>query len=189
MKWHPYLHYPKCNKSLYKTTGDKIRKYRVDYNNNPPNVISLFLLLLVRLGDYIVNLCDFYFYKLIGKQTFFLNLQEFNLHNPTVTSSTTAVRCSPPIWNLSVGIFLVSSWHYGLFLLGQNFRFVFEGLSHGFNCSIPRARFVIYHHTRETLKRLVRVHSSLHISLSLSCSHQSKFFSFRFLEYWSFKFP
>ncbi len=27
----------------------------------------LCFLLIVRLGDYIVNLCDFYFYKLIGK--------------------------------------------------------------------------------------------------------------------------
>ena len=29
----------------------------------------LCLLLLVRLGGYIVNLCDFYFYKLIGFQS------------------------------------------------------------------------------------------------------------------------
>jgi hypothetical protein len=31
-------------------------------------------LLLVRLGGYIVNLCVFYFYKLIGKLTAFLQL-------------------------------------------------------------------------------------------------------------------
>jgi len=67
-------------------------------------------------------------------------------------------------------------------LFGQNFRFVLGGLSRCFNCSIPRARFASYHHTRETLKRLVRAHSSLHRSLSLSLSHQSKFLSFRFFK-------
>ena len=38
----------------------------------------LWLLLLVRLGGYIVNLSDFYSYRLIGKLTVFLNLQEFS---------------------------------------------------------------------------------------------------------------
>ena len=55
-----------------------------------------YLLLLVRLGDYIVNLCDFYSYKLIGKLTAFLQLQEFSLHNPIVSSSTTVALRSPP---------------------------------------------------------------------------------------------
>jgi hypothetical protein len=52
-----------------------------------PNVISgpLWLLLLVRLGDYIVTLCTFYFYKLIGKLTVSLHLQEFSLGNITVS--------------------------------------------------------------------------------------------------------
>ena len=43
-----------------------------------PTIITFLLLLsplcllfLVRLGGYIVNLCDFYFYKLIGKLTAF----------------------------------------------------------------------------------------------------------------------
>jgi hypothetical protein len=52
------------------------------------------LLLLVRLGGYIVNLCDFYSYKLIGKLTAFLQLQEFSLRNMTVDSSTSAARRS-----------------------------------------------------------------------------------------------
>jgi hypothetical protein len=37
------LHYPNPNdidRSLNKDIDDKIRKYRTDYNNNPPNVIS-----------------------------------------------------------------------------------------------------------------------------------------------------
>jgi hypothetical protein len=54
------------------------------------------LTLLVRLGGYIVTLCAFYFDKLIGKLTAFLQLQEFSLRNMTVASSTTAARRSPP---------------------------------------------------------------------------------------------
>ncbi len=55
-------------------------------------------------------------------------------------------------------------------LFGQNFRFVLGGLSRCFNCSIPRARFASYHHTRETLKRarsctLLSL-NSLYLSLS-----------------------
>jgi hypothetical protein len=54
----------------------------------------LCLLLLVRLGGYIVNLSDFYYYKLIGKLTAFLQIQEFSLHNLPVVSSTSAARFS-----------------------------------------------------------------------------------------------
>ncbi len=51
----------------------------------------LCLLLLVRLGGYIVNLSDFYSYRLTGKLTVFFNLQEFNLRNPPVDYSTSTV--------------------------------------------------------------------------------------------------
>jgi hypothetical protein len=44
-----------------------------------------------------VNLCSFYFYKLIGKLTAFLHLQEFSLRNLPVDSSTSVTRCSPHI--------------------------------------------------------------------------------------------
>jgi hypothetical protein len=54
----------------------------------------LCLLLQVRLGGYIVNLCDFYSYRLIGKPTAFLQLQEFSLRKPTVASSTSTARRS-----------------------------------------------------------------------------------------------
>ena len=54
-------------------------------------------------------------------------------------------------------------------LFGQNFRFVLGGLSRCFNCSIPHVRFASYHHTRETLKRvLFCAHFSLHNSPQLS---------------------
>jgi hypothetical protein len=54
----------------------------------------LCLLLLVRLEGYIVNLSDFYSYRIIGKLTAFLQLQEFNLRNIPVTSSTSVARLS-----------------------------------------------------------------------------------------------
>ena len=36
-----HLHYPiDIDRSLNEAAADKIRKYRADYNNNPPNTIS-----------------------------------------------------------------------------------------------------------------------------------------------------
>ena len=42
---------------------------------------------LVRLGVSTVNLCDFYFYRIIGKLTAFLELLEFSKCKPTSTST------------------------------------------------------------------------------------------------------
>jgi hypothetical protein len=54
----------------------------------------LCLLLLVRPGGYIVNSLDSYSYRLIGKLTAFLQLQEFSLRNPPVDFSTSSARRS-----------------------------------------------------------------------------------------------
>ena len=62
----------------------------------PLTLSPLCLLLLVRLGDYIVTLYSFYFYKLIGKLTSSLQLQEFSFRNMTVVNSTTVAPRSPP---------------------------------------------------------------------------------------------
>jgi hypothetical protein len=54
----------------------------------------LCLILLVRLGGYIVNSLDYYSYRLIGKLTVFLQIQEFSLRNPPVDLSISAEwRC------------------------------------------------------------------------------------------------
>jgi hypothetical protein len=67
---------------LTTTTGRRVRYH-------------LCLLLLVRVGGYIMNLSDFYSYRLIGKLTAFLQLQEFSLRKQTpVASSTSAARLS-----------------------------------------------------------------------------------------------
>jgi hypothetical protein len=66
---------------LTTTTGRRVRYH-------------LCLLLLVRQAGYIVNLFDFYSYRLIGKLTVFLQLQEFSQRNLPVASSTSAARLS-----------------------------------------------------------------------------------------------
>jgi hypothetical protein len=49
----------------------------------------------VRVGGYIVNLLDFYSYRLIGKLTAFLQVQEFSQRNlPVEDSFTFAARLS-----------------------------------------------------------------------------------------------
>jgi hypothetical protein len=69
-----HLHYLNdVDRSLNESDCDKIRKYRSDF-----------------------NLCDFYFNKLIGKLTVFLQIQEFSWHIQTVDFSITTVCCSPP---------------------------------------------------------------------------------------------
>jgi hypothetical protein len=66
------LHYPNnIDRSLNEDADDKIRKYHH----------HLYLLLSERLGGYIVNLSDLYFYMLIGKLTAFLKPREFSLLN------------------------------------------------------------------------------------------------------------
>ena len=52
-----HLHYPNdIDRSLNEAAADKIRKYRADYNNNPPIAISFMPTMLVRVGGYMVTL-------------------------------------------------------------------------------------------------------------------------------------
>ena len=83
-------------KSLNEPVPDKIRKYRADYNNNPPNAVSFIPAIVGTMDEYIVNLSDFYSYRLIGKLTVFLQLQEFSQRNQTweLRTSTFATRRS-----------------------------------------------------------------------------------------------
>jgi hypothetical protein len=68
-----HLRYPNnLDQSLNDSVADKLRKHRDDYNFNPTRGVGSCPLLLVRLGGYIVNLPEFYSYRLIGKLTAFL---------------------------------------------------------------------------------------------------------------------
>ncbi len=80
---------------LNDASADQVRKYRADYNNRPPSVVSFMTAIASTSTAYIVNLSEFYSYRLIGKLTDFLQLQEFSLRRHTqVTSSPFAARFS-----------------------------------------------------------------------------------------------
>jgi len=59
-----------------------------------PTLSLLCRLLLVRMDVYIVTLSDFYSYRLIGKLTAFLQLQEFSQRSLIVGFSTSVARRS-----------------------------------------------------------------------------------------------
>jgi hypothetical protein len=75
-----HLKYPNnLDQSLNDVGTDKIRKYRTEslLTTTVRRVwYHLCLLLLVRVGGYIVNLLDLYSYRVIGKLTAFLQFQE-----------------------------------------------------------------------------------------------------------------
>ncbi len=97
------LRYPNnLDQSLNDTTPDKVRQYRTDYNNNPPNTVSFIPDMTRRLGGYIVTLLDFYSYRLIGKLTVFFHLQKFSQRNPPVDYSSSDVWIS--LNNSKVGL-------------------------------------------------------------------------------------
>jgi hypothetical protein len=51
------LHHPNdINRPLNEVVTDKIQKYRADYNNNPPDVISFILVICGRLHSEFVRL-------------------------------------------------------------------------------------------------------------------------------------
>jgi hypothetical protein len=90
--------YHNWTNSIFTTTEKKTADvlFRISWMTNSFKMYHLYLLFLVRLGGYIENLSDFYSYRLIGKLTVFLQLQEFNFRKPTVSSSNSAARISLP---------------------------------------------------------------------------------------------
>ena len=88
-----HLHYPNdLDGPLNEAAADKNTTLTIIIV--PLTLNPLCLLLQLRLGVYTVNLCAFYFCRLIGKLTAFLQLQEFSLHNPT-GATIFAARRSP----------------------------------------------------------------------------------------------
>ncbi len=110
-----HLRYPNnLDQSLNDAVADKIRQYRADYNFNPSGVSVSCPLLLVRLDSYITNLSEFDSYRLIGKLTAFLQLQELCLRNQIVDLSTTVARLFLLDSNLGLEISLSSLQLYVL---------------------------------------------------------------------------
>jgi hypothetical protein len=82
---------------LNDVTADKIRKYRADYNNRPSSAVSFMPAIASTSGRLHSEFSDFYSYRLIGKLTVFLQIQEFSLRKQTpVVSSTSTARFSLP---------------------------------------------------------------------------------------------
>ena len=80
-----HLKYPNnLDQSLNDAPADKIRKYRIVLTTTGHRVLyHLCLILLVRLGGYIVNLSDFYSYRIIGKLTDFFSIRSSACANTT----------------------------------------------------------------------------------------------------------
>jgi hypothetical protein len=66
------------DRSLNESVTDKIRKYRGDYNNNPPNDISFMPAIVCTSGRLHSEFVHLIFFKIIGKLTVFLQIQEFS---------------------------------------------------------------------------------------------------------------
>ena len=72
-----HLHYPAdIDRTLNEAAADKVLQYRADYNNLSHAIA--FIPAIASTGVSTVNLCSYYFYRLIGKLTDFLQLQEFS---------------------------------------------------------------------------------------------------------------
>ena len=109
-----HLHYPNdIDRSLNEAAADKIRKYRADYNNNPPNAISFMPAIASTSGRLHSEFVRLLFYKLIGKLTAFLQPQEFSLRNITVASSTIAAQPSHHSSNRKWATSSLKLLHYG----------------------------------------------------------------------------
>ena len=82
-----HLHYPSdIDRTLNEAAADKILQYRADYDNRPSNTISFMLAIPSTVGHLHCEFVGLYFYRLIGKLTAFLQLQEFSYRKPTSTS-------------------------------------------------------------------------------------------------------
>ena len=74
-----HLHYPNdIDRSLNEAAGDKIRKYRADYNNNPPSSVTFMSTVVNTSGRLHSEFVRLLFYKFIGKLTVSLQFQEFS---------------------------------------------------------------------------------------------------------------
>ncbi len=72
-----HLHYPAdIGRTLNETATDEVLQYRADYNNLSHDIA--FMPAIASTVVSTVNFYSYYFYRLIGKLTDFLKLQEFS---------------------------------------------------------------------------------------------------------------
>ena len=75
-----HLPYPTdIDRTLNETADDKVIQYRTDYNNRPSHVITFMSAIASMSGNlHSEFVCLFYFCRIIGRLTVFLQLQEFS---------------------------------------------------------------------------------------------------------------
>ncbi len=110
-----HIHYPNdIDRSLSDAADDKIRKYRADYNNNPPNSISFMSVIASTSGRlHSEFVCLLFLQAHRETDCFFFQIQEFRFRNLTVVSSTTNTRRSPHSLNRKSATSSVRLCHYG----------------------------------------------------------------------------
>ncbi len=92
-----HLRYPNnLDQSLNDTSADKIRKYRTDYNNRPPSVVSFIPAISSTSGRLHSEFVRLLFLQAHRETDRFLQLQEFCQCNQTVDSSTPSTWISVP---------------------------------------------------------------------------------------------
>jgi hypothetical protein len=90
------LHYNDIDKSLNETVNDKIRKYRADYNNNPPNAVAFMPAIAGTNGRLHSDFIRLLFLQTHREIDLFLQFQEFSQRNQTweLRAFTFAARLS-----------------------------------------------------------------------------------------------
>ncbi len=114
------LRYPNdIDRSLNEAAADKYGNIALTIITTPLRQYPLYRWSLVPLGGYIVNSLDCYCYRLIGKLTDFLDLQEFSFRDRTVDSSTSAAQLFlHSFWEKSAApcprlqVYVCAVWYY-----------------------------------------------------------------------------
>jgi hypothetical protein len=90
-----HLRYPnKLDQSLNDTDADKIRKYRADYNNNPPNTVSFMTAIPSTSGRLHSEFVRLLFLQAHRETDRFFAASEVQLVQHNVVSSTSSMRLS-----------------------------------------------------------------------------------------------
>jgi hypothetical protein len=90
-----HLRFPNnLDQSLNDGVDDKVRKYRVDYNMNPPNTVSFMPVIVSTSGRLHIEFVRLLFLQAHRETDRFLQLQDFSLRKHIVECSTTVVRLS-----------------------------------------------------------------------------------------------
>ena len=109
-----HLHYHNdIDRSLNESVTDKIRKYRADYNNNPPNVIAFMSDIASTSGRLHSEFVRLLFVQTHRETDRFFTASGVQLCNLPVTSCTSSVRRSPHSLNRKSATFSPKMKHSG----------------------------------------------------------------------------